>query len=134
MGRNGSTPGKPSDTPASRTWLVSHVASAGLVACKRKLFLTQLFVAKSAWTFLQNYVISSVETVGSKIKDNKPVKTDISIFLFTPIVSAFIPQIMLFKGHNQAPQNTRNQDFSLQLPVLQKTRQIIILSTNRVSK
>ena len=29
-GRNGSTPGKPSDTPASRTCLVSHVASAGL--------------------------------------------------------------------------------------------------------
>ena len=29
-GRNGSTPGKPPDTPASRTWLVSHVASAGL--------------------------------------------------------------------------------------------------------
>ena len=28
-GRNGSTPGKPPDTPASRTWLVSHVASAG---------------------------------------------------------------------------------------------------------
>ena len=28
--RNGSTPGKPPDTPASRTWLVSHVASAGL--------------------------------------------------------------------------------------------------------
>ena len=30
VGRNGSTPGKPPDTPASRTWLVSHVASAGL--------------------------------------------------------------------------------------------------------
>ena len=29
-GRNGRTPGKPPDTPASRTWLVSHVASAGL--------------------------------------------------------------------------------------------------------
>ena len=29
-GRNGSTPGKPPDTPASRTWLVSHVVSAGL--------------------------------------------------------------------------------------------------------
>ena len=29
-GKTGSTPGKPSDTPASRTWLVSHVASAGL--------------------------------------------------------------------------------------------------------
>ena len=29
-GRNGSTPGKPPDTPASRTCLVSHVASAGL--------------------------------------------------------------------------------------------------------
>ena len=28
--RNGRTPGKPHDTPASRTWLVSHVASAGL--------------------------------------------------------------------------------------------------------
>ena len=28
--RNGRTPGKPPDTPASRTWLVSHVASAGL--------------------------------------------------------------------------------------------------------
>ena len=28
-GRNGRTPGKPPDTPASRTWLVSHVASAG---------------------------------------------------------------------------------------------------------
>ena len=28
--RNGSTPGKPPDTLASRTWLVSHVASAGL--------------------------------------------------------------------------------------------------------
>ena len=24
-GRNGRTPGKPPDTPASRTWLVSHV-------------------------------------------------------------------------------------------------------------
>ena len=30
MGRNWSTPGKPPDTPASRTWLISHVASAGL--------------------------------------------------------------------------------------------------------
>ena len=30
VGRNRSTPGKPPDTPASRTWLVSHVASAGL--------------------------------------------------------------------------------------------------------
>ena len=30
MGQNGSTPRKPPDTPASRTWLVSHVASAGL--------------------------------------------------------------------------------------------------------
>ena len=30
MGQNGSTPGKPPDTPASRTCLVSHVASAGL--------------------------------------------------------------------------------------------------------
>ena len=29
-GRNGSTPGQPPDTPASRTCLVSHVASAGL--------------------------------------------------------------------------------------------------------
>ena len=29
-GRNGRTPGKPPDTPASKTWLVSHVASAGL--------------------------------------------------------------------------------------------------------
>ena len=29
-GRNGSTPGKPPETPASRTCLVSHVASAGL--------------------------------------------------------------------------------------------------------
>ena len=29
-GRNGRAPGKPPDTPASRTWLVSHVASAGL--------------------------------------------------------------------------------------------------------
>ena len=29
-GRNGSTPGKPPDTPASRTCLVSHSASAGL--------------------------------------------------------------------------------------------------------
>ena len=29
-GRNGRTAGKPPDTPASRTWLVSHVASAGL--------------------------------------------------------------------------------------------------------
>ena len=30
VGRNGSTPGKTPDTPASRTWLASHVASAGL--------------------------------------------------------------------------------------------------------
>ena len=29
-GANGSTSGKPPDTPASRTCLVSHVASAGL--------------------------------------------------------------------------------------------------------
>ena len=29
-GRNGRTPGKPPDTPASGTWLVSHEASAGL--------------------------------------------------------------------------------------------------------
>ena len=29
-GRNGGTPGKPLDTRESRTWLVSHVASAGL--------------------------------------------------------------------------------------------------------
>ena len=31
------------------------------VACKRKL-LIQLFVAKSAWDFLQKHIISSVET------------------------------------------------------------------------
>ena len=30
VGRNGSTPGKPPDPSASKTWLVSHVASAGL--------------------------------------------------------------------------------------------------------
>ena len=30
VGRNRSTPGKPPGTPTSRTWLVSHVASAGL--------------------------------------------------------------------------------------------------------
>ena len=30
VGRNGSIPGKPPDTPASRTCLVSHVANAGL--------------------------------------------------------------------------------------------------------
>ena len=29
-GQNGSSPGKPSGTPASRTFLVTHVASAGL--------------------------------------------------------------------------------------------------------
>ena len=29
-GQNGSTPGKPPDTPTSRTCLVSHVASTGL--------------------------------------------------------------------------------------------------------
>ena len=29
-GANGSTPGKPPYTTASKTWLVSHVASAGL--------------------------------------------------------------------------------------------------------
>ena len=28
--RNGSTPGKPPDIPACRTWLVSRVTSAGL--------------------------------------------------------------------------------------------------------
>ena len=69
-------------------------------------------------------VISSVEMVVSEIKDNKPVKTDISIILlnFTSIVSAFIPQFLLFKGHNQALHNTRNQNFSMQLPVLQKTK------------
>ena len=42
-GRNGRTPGKPPDTPASRTWLVSHVASAGLeptpdTAVRKKIF------------------------------------------------------------------------------------------------
>ena len=92
------------------------------VACKRKLFLIQLFLAKSAWDFLPKHVISSAETVVSEIKDNKPVKTDIAIFLFTSVVSTFIPQFLLFKGHNQAPHNTRNQDFSLQLPFLQKTK------------
>ena len=30
VGANGSNPGKPPDTTASRSWLVSHVASAGL--------------------------------------------------------------------------------------------------------
>ena len=51
------------------------------IACKRKLFLIQLFLAKSAWDFLLKHVISSVERVVSEIKDNKPVETDISIFL-----------------------------------------------------
>ena len=43
------------------------------VACKRKLFLILLFLAKSAWDFLQKHVISYVETVISEIKDNKPI-------------------------------------------------------------
>ena len=51
-------------------------------ACKRKLFLIKLFLAKSDWDILQKHVISSVETVVSEIKDKKPVKTVISIFLF----------------------------------------------------
>ena len=92
------------------------------VACKRKLFLIQLFLAKSAWDFLQKHVISSVETVVSEIKDNKPVKLIFPYFFFTSIVSTFMPHFLLFKGHNQAPHNIRNQDFSLQLPVLQKTK------------
>ena len=81
------------------------------VACKRKLFLIQLFLAKSAWDFLQKHVISSVETVASEIKDNKPIQTDISIILFYIKSFRIIPQFLLFKGHNQAPHNTRNQDF-----------------------
>ena len=52
----------------------------------------------------------------------------------TLIVSVFIPTFFLFKGRNQATHNIRNQDFSLQLPVLQKTKQTIILTTNHVSK
>ena len=32
-GETGVSPGKPPDTPASRTWLVSHVASAGMKNC-----------------------------------------------------------------------------------------------------
>ena len=34
VGRNIGTPGKPPDTHASRTWLVSHVASAGFEPMK----------------------------------------------------------------------------------------------------
>ena len=60
---------------------------------------------------MQKHVISSVEMVVSEIKDNKPVKSDISIFCFTSIVSAFIPPFLLFKGRNQAKHNIRNQDF-----------------------
>ena len=52
------------------------------VACKNRLFLIQLFLAKSDWDFFAKTLISSVETVVSEIKHNKPVKTDISIFLF----------------------------------------------------
>ena len=47
VGRNGSTLEKPPDTPASRIWLVSHVASAGLgsgemIECLRALKFSDL--------------------------------------------------------------------------------------------
>ena len=82
------------------------------VACKRKLFLIKLFLAKSDWDFfLQKHVISSVETVVSEIKDKKPVKTDISIFLFYinsfRIYSTFFVTQWPQLGHAQH----RNQDF-----------------------
>ena len=81
------------------------------VACKRKLFLIELFLAKSVWDFFAKTRFSSVETIVSEIKDNKPVKTNISIFVFTSIISAFIPPFLLFKGCNQATHNIRNQGF-----------------------
>ena len=52
------------------------------VACKIKLFLIQLFLAKSAWDFFAKICIFIYVTVMSEIKDSKPVKTDISTFLF----------------------------------------------------
>ena len=57
------------------------------------------------------HVISSVETVVSEIKDNKPVKTIFPYLFFTPIVSAFIPPFLFFTGCNQATHNIRNQGF-----------------------
>ena len=47
--------------------------------------------------------------VVSEIKGNKPAKTDISIFVF--YINSFrnIPPLLLFKGHNQATHNIRNQ-------------------------
>ena len=74
-------------------------------------FLMQLFLQNLFGIFLQKHVISSVEMVVSEIKDNKSVKTDISIFVFTLIVSAFIPPFLLFKGRNQATHNIRNKGF-----------------------
>ena len=53
-------------------------------SCLQKKALSDTNVLKQnlLGIFLQKHVISSVETVVSEIKDNKPVKTDISIFLF----------------------------------------------------
>ena len=73
------------------------------VACKRKLFLIQLFLAKSAWDFLQKHVISSVETVVSEIKDNIPVKTDISIFLFYINSFHIYSTIFVIQGPQSGP-------------------------------
>ena len=107
-------------------------------SCLQKKALSDTIVlSKICLGFFCIKVISSVETVVSEIKDNKPVKTDTCVFpyfFFTSIGSAFIPPFLLFKGRNQATYNIRNQDFSLQLPVPQKTKQTIILTTNRVSK
>ena len=105
------------------------------VACKRKLFLIQLFLAKSDWDFFAKHVISSVETVVSEIKDKKPVKTDISIFLF--YINSFRNYSTFFViqgpqlGHAQ---HQKPRFFSLQLPVPQKAKQTIILTMNCVSK
>ena len=105
------------------------------VACKRKLFLIKLFLAKSDWDFFAKHVLSSVDTVVSEIKDKKPVKTDISIFLF--YINSFRIYSTFFCYSRAAirPRKTlETKIFSLQLPVPQKAKQTIILTINRVSK
>ena len=95
------------------------------VACKRKLFLIQMFTAKSALDFFFINILN-----GRKLMK----MIFLCFFFFTSKVSAFILPFLLFKGRNQATYNISNQEFSLQLSILKKTKQTIILTMNRVSK
>ena len=84
---------------------------------------------------MQKHVISSVEMVVSEI-NNKPVKTDISIFVFYVNSFRIYSTIFVIQGPQSGHAQLKKPSFFflLQFPVTQKAKQTVILTMNRVSK